>query len=182
MHRFHPVKRYSTSYQHHKAATIAATVVATLAIFAGAASAAVWFTAEGHTTSTDTVNSHWTYPVDVVAGSLTDGLTPGVSSNPIEITVTNNNNVGVDFHGVWVSVASTSNAGDSYGGCDYTDFTVQQPTSYSDSMDVYDLGLPFVMPAEDIVTAYGATVTLNSDASTDCAGATVNLSEVVGES
>ena len=49
MHRFHPVKRYSTSYQHRKAVTIAATVVATLAIFTGAAFAGdVWFTAQGH--------------------------------------------------------------------------------------------------------------------------------------
>jgi hypothetical protein len=57
MHRFHPVKRYSTNYQHRKAATIAATVVATLAIFAGAAGAAVWFTATGSTTSTETTGN-----------------------------------------------------------------------------------------------------------------------------
>jgi hypothetical protein len=40
--------------------------------------------------------------------------------------------------------------------------------------------LPFEMPAGDVATADGATVTLNPSASTDCAGATVNLSEVVG--
>jgi hypothetical protein len=187
MHRFHPVKRYSTSYHHRKAATIAVTVVATLAVFTGAAFAGdAWFTASGHTNSTDTVGSGWTYQVDVVAGSLTDGLTPGVTGNYIPITVTNNNLESVEFSGVRVSVTDTSNAGDSNGGCDASDFTVQQPTSYSDSLNSFNYinnyELPALMPAGDIATAYGATVTLNPSASTDCAGATVNLSEVVGVS
>jgi hypothetical protein len=183
MHRFHPVKRYSTSYQHRKAVTIAATVVATLAIFTGAAFAGdVWFTAQGHANSTDTVGSGWTYHVDVVAGSLTDGLTPGATGSGIPITVTNDNLESVEFDGVIVSVVNTSNAGDSNGGCDANDFTVRQPTSYSDSMNSDFEGemLPFEMPAGDVATADGATVTLNPSASTDCAGATVNLSEVVG--
>jgi hypothetical protein len=182
MHRFHPVKRYSASYHHRKAATIAVTVVATLAIFAGAAGATAWFMAEGHTTSTDTVASGWSYPVTVTAGTLSDDLQPGMSSSPIQITVTNNNLESVEFPGVWVSVTGTSGGGTSGAGCDDTDFTVQQPTSYYDGSNYGNqISTPYSMPSGDIVTAYGATVTLNSDASTDCAGATVNLSEVVGE-
>jgi hypothetical protein len=177
MHRFHPVKRYSTSYHHRKAATIAATVVATLAIFAGAAFAEGMFSARGSANSTDTVATSWHPAVIVAATNLADGLTPGATGSDMVLTVTNNNSYAVDFNGVNVNVISTSNE-----GCDADNFSVQEPTSYSDSLNG-DFGgeLQFSMLPGDIVTANGVTVTLSPYAPADCAGATVNLSEVVGE-
>jgi hypothetical protein len=175
MHRFHPVKRYSTSYHHRKAATIAATVVATLAIFAGAAFANGMF-ATGSTTSTDTVGTSWNPAVIVAATNLGDDLTPGATGSDMVLTVTNPNSYPVDFNGVYVSVTSTSNE-----SCDISDFYVQEPTSYSGT-DNGDFGdeMQFSMLPGDIVTANGVTVTLNANAPAECAGATVNLSEVVG--
>ena len=178
MHRFHPVKRYSTSYQHRKAVTIAATVVATLAIFAGAASAAVWFTATGSTTSTETTGVVANQAVSVYAPTATDALMPGGAAGSIPITVTNDLTPNtVQVLNVRLHVTGTSD-----GSCTADDFTVQQPTTFTDrSTSNSDVTLPYLMQGDDTITSNDAMVTLNADAPTDCSGVTVNLSEFVGD-
>jgi hypothetical protein len=177
----HPIKHYKSSYHRRKALTVVGTVVATLAIFSGAAFAAAWFEGNGSTTSTETtgVAMNTPEPVQVNALSPTDALIPGGPAGNVKVWVTNTNPEAVHVSSVVVSVTGTSNP-----LCTAADFTVTQPI-FGEQAGGPAVTLPFTLQTGgDTLTTganYGgtdATIAMIPTAPGDCSGVTVNLSEV----
>jgi hypothetical protein len=153
---------------------IAAGISAGLVLSMGGAAWAAWaLEATGSTTSTETTGATGSAPVTVVAGNLTDALTPGGPGGNIPITVTNPSATNsVQVSAVVVTVTGTS-AG---AACPASAFTIY-------AQPVFSAGpMPLIIPPSGSVTTAGGTLAnigMNPSAPLGCSGGVViSISEV----